>query len=222
MSFQKSISQTLILGQILGLMPLHGITKSSQDLQFKWKSFRCFFFIVIFFQAAFVIFVTIFWIIRNKKFSSGNLIVMVIFMANFITVILFFRLRTMWPKLIRSCETFEEAFKIVDNENFRKSNLRMIVIASSAISEFVWPFCPLWKEFKLILFYLCSWTHPSNTYQLFPFSEVWRNICDKSFLHQQLPRIVFHLQLHTVWRIFGKGHELHHYPYLGLSRPFCH
>ena len=137
MSFQKSISQTLILGQILGLMPLHGITKSSQDLQFKWKSFRCFFFIVIFFQAAFVIFVTIFWIIRNKKFSSGNLIVMVIFMANFITVILFFRLRTMWPKLIRSCETFEEAFKIVDNENFRKSNLRMIVIASSAISEFV-------------------------------------------------------------------------------------
>lgn len=138
MSFQKSISQTLVFGQLLGLMPISGITSGdSIDLKFKWKSFRFFYCVVLTFIVFLLLLSFVVWIIRCDEFSLDNFNILVIYFTHIITILMFFKLGKKWPKLVTTWTELERSFPSsrIDNHLHHQLSLRLMIACTSAISK---------------------------------------------------------------------------------------
>lgn len=135
MSFRKSISQTLVFGQLLGLMPICGITSDFSDLKFKWKSFRCLHFAVVSLGAASLLILMLLFLHQHREFSLENIDTVVVYSTNIITIVLFFRLRHKWPKLIEFWDNFECRLNLNDSEHRQQSNLRLMLVVTSSLGK---------------------------------------------------------------------------------------
>lgn len=150
MSFRKSISQTLVFGQLLGLMPICGITSDLSDLKFKWKSFRCLHFAVVSLGAVFFLILMLLFLYQRREFSLENIDTLIVYSTNLITIVLFFRLRRKWPKLIECWNNFESRLNLNDNENRQQSNLRLMLIVTSSLGKLSFIFTDMfcsWSQF---------------------------------------------------------------------------
>lgn len=133
MSFRKSISQTIVFGQLLGLMPISGGT-------FKWKSFK-FLQCVVVSIGSLLFLVSMFAnIVVDKKYSLANFVTLIVYLADCITIILFFKLGMHWSKLIQSWDDMERSLPTPQSSSYlcHQLNLRLLVILSSSISKLIW------------------------------------------------------------------------------------
>lgn len=137
MPFRNSISQTLVFGQLLGLMPISGVTSDDVALKFKWKSFRCFVSIIFFIGSLLFLLSILLWMVTEKQYSLKNLIILLVYATNLITIILFFNLRNQWPSLIKLWERMEISFPSPEDGNYltHQLNLRLLFVAVSSIGE---------------------------------------------------------------------------------------
>lgn len=136
MSFRKAISQTLLFGQLLGLMPICGVSSDRDEFKFKWKTFKFFYCVVSIVAGIFILAFYSVFMLNHQKLSLGSFVSFSVYVSNFITLILFLRLTTNWPKLIQSWESVEANASPLDTNRLRQQlNLRLFVIVSSALSK---------------------------------------------------------------------------------------
>lgn len=139
MSFHKSIVQTLIFGQFLGLMPISGITSDAIDLRFKWKTFRFLYCIIITFLAFLLLLSFAIWFIIHNKFTLDNINILAIYFTHIITIFMFFKLGKRWPELINMWTELERSFPASSRGNYlyHQLNLRLIVTSLFSISKLI-------------------------------------------------------------------------------------
>ena len=136
MSFHNCISQTLLFGQFLGLMPVSGIChKDSSQLKFSWKSFRILYSIIISSGSLIFLVFTIMWTFISKNMSLSYFIVLIVYAGSFINVILFYKLGKQWPKLIQLWETMEMKISFDNKSLQRNMNMVLIVLVTAAVGE---------------------------------------------------------------------------------------
>lgn len=150
MSFRKSISQTLVFGQLLGLMPICGITSDLSDLKFKWKSFRCLHFVVVLLGAASLLILTLLFLRQHQELSLENIDTVIVYSTNIVTIVLFFRLRHQWQRLIECWDNFECRLNLDNSELQRQSNLRLILVVASSLGNSSFTSIRCVHEFNLI------------------------------------------------------------------------
>lgn len=138
MSFQKSISKTLVFGQLLCLMPISGITSRDPiDLKFKWKSFRFIYCVVLTFIVFLLLVSFVVWIFRYNEFSLDNINILVIYFTHIATILMFFKIGKKWPKLVTTWTELERSFPSsgVGNHLHNQLSLRLLIACTSAISK---------------------------------------------------------------------------------------
>lgn len=137
MPFQSAISQTLVFGQFLGLMPVIGAFSNKNRHQILLNSLRILNFCVISASATFFLLVTFAMIIDKRNFSLESFIKLIVYLSNLFTIILFFKLGKRWKILISSWSSTVKNLPLPGDKNFlrHKLNLRLFVIASSSLSK---------------------------------------------------------------------------------------
>lgn len=138
MSFQKSISRTLVFGQMLCLMPISGVTSGDAiDLKFKWKSFRFIYCVVLTFIAFLLLLSFFVWMVIHDEFSLDNFNILVIYFTHIVTILMFFKLGKKWPKLVTTWTELERSFPSarVGNHLHHQLSLRLVIACTSAISN---------------------------------------------------------------------------------------
>lgn len=130
MSLHESLSQTLVFGQLLGLMPI------SRDLKFHWKTFRFAHFVLVSCGALFFLISIFIYVFSGRNYSLDNFIVLTVYLFNFVTIILFAKLVQNWPKVIKTWEKLSPSCsQVKKNELSHQLNLRLLVIATSSLGK---------------------------------------------------------------------------------------
>jgi len=137
MSFHNCISQTLLFGQILGLMPVSGIChKDSSQLKFSWKSLRFVYSIIISSGSLIFLVFTIIWTFISKNMSLGYFIVLIVYVGSFINAILFYKVGKQWPKLIHLWDSMEIKISY-DNKSLKQNmNIILVILVTASVGEF--------------------------------------------------------------------------------------
>jgi len=134
--FHSAISQTLIFGQVLGLMPISGVTKKFTDLKVNWKSFKFIYSIAITIATFVFTGFHLYWMISNKKITLDNFMTLFVYFSNCITVIFFYKLATRWPKLIKCWKNVELESKAPGSCTLHhQMNLRMWLVLTTSFSK---------------------------------------------------------------------------------------
>lgn len=135
MSFHRAISSTLVFGQLLGLMPLSGICyRNETKLKFKWKSFRFFYFILITIGSIISLISISWWILKHKELTLRSFIVFMVYLCNVTTLILFLKLQTKWPSLVKYWIAVDKSLPALERFNYVPNQMLFVGVASS-VSE---------------------------------------------------------------------------------------
>lgn len=135
MSFTQSIYQTLVVGQLLGLMPITGVTAESINLKFKWKSFR-FFHCVVVFIASFIFLVAIsVKAVNQEKHSLETFVTISIYLSSSVSIVLFLKLAQKWPRVAFKWEEAERSLP-ASNSLKHQLNLRLWIVVASSIRKY--------------------------------------------------------------------------------------
>lgn len=137
MSFHSAISQTLVFGQLLGLMPLSGVRSHEVQLKFTYKSLQFVQFCLVLAAAISFVVVVIAGIFDQGKYNLTFFVYLVVYSSNLFTVIFFFKLGRKWQKLMLTWTTTEKSLPQPEDKNFlgHQLNLRLFVIATSSLSK---------------------------------------------------------------------------------------
>jgi len=125
MSFHNAISLTLVFGQILGLMPLKNVSSSNPyRLKMEWKSLRFLHFCVVTVGTFVYLFAISYWMAFNHYFSIDGILVFIIYLANFVTVILFFKIGRKWPMFVQAWSRVEQELPVIESFEFNEACLK--------------------------------------------------------------------------------------------------
>jgi gustatory receptor len=110
MTLHRSIAWTLLVGQILGLMPISGIFNHDEsNLKFQWKSLRFCYTIIIFIGSILYVVYISSWMIKDK-ISLNSIITAILYISNLLNAIIFFRLGIKWSELIKLWRCLQLSF----------------------------------------------------------------------------------------------------------------
>lgn len=139
MSLQSCISQTILCGRILGLMPVRGICRrNNSKLQIASKFLRLITNTFILFGTfSFLVFITRLIFISTNA-SLSYYIVLIVYLGSFINVILFHQFGKQWPKLVHLWDSLEIKFgenSTNERQLQRNMNAILIVIITMALGK---------------------------------------------------------------------------------------
>lgn len=101
MTLHRSIAWTLLVGQILGLMPICGIFSDNEsNLKFAWKSVRFYYTIIILIGSILYVLFIFMWM-TTDGISLNTIISASLYVSNLLNVLIFFQLRIKWPELMK-------------------------------------------------------------------------------------------------------------------------
>lgn len=134
----SSIAFTLLIGQIMGLMPLRGIFhRDESHLKITWKSWQFLNATAVLIGSIIYVQFIIVWII-TAGVSLNGLISFVIYIGCLLNVILFFKIGLKWQKLLklwRCVDLFDSTTVFNKNtSNFLKRKMNIIATVIIGIS----------------------------------------------------------------------------------------
>lgn len=136
MSFHEAISHTLLFGQLLGLLPISGVSSNVIALRFEWKSFKFAHCVLVCAVSLLLIAFHSIWMFSQQKIELQNVVVFGVYLSSCITLALFFKLTLKWGKLMESWQRVEEEFLKLDTNKLRQQlNMRLFVVTSSSLSK---------------------------------------------------------------------------------------
>lgn len=122
-SFHESIYPVLFVAQFFGLLPVTNISgKSPSDLQFSWKSFRCFFAVFVTLSCGLESVFTIIWTFRTH-IEFGKLVILVYYVTNFLSFCCFLNLARTWPRLMMRWHDVEKSLPEIEEKSKRREML---------------------------------------------------------------------------------------------------
>ncbi|XP_072936153.1 gustatory receptor for sugar taste 64e-like [Epargyreus clarus] len=129
---------TIIIGQCFGLNPVLGVCEiDTSKLRFTYFSGRCIYSIIsIIGQGALLLF-CILRFVRDSDATLASNTFLVFYGSNFITVLLFLRIATKWPKLCQIISKTEASDPCTDVGVIRKCNISCVLVLILAIIEHV-------------------------------------------------------------------------------------
>lgn len=138
MTLHRSIAWTLLVGQILGLMPVCGIfSYNEESLKFTWKSWRfCYTIIILIGSILYVLLIFMFMITDGVSLNAT--IASTAYLSNLFNVILFFKLGLKWSELIKFWRCMElnfPSFMIRKNLLKLKMNSILAVIIGASLGK---------------------------------------------------------------------------------------
>lgn len=149
MTLHRSIAWTLLVGQILGLMPVCGIfANNMSSLKFAWKSLRFFYTIIILIGSILNVIFIFMWIITDE-ISLNTIMIFLVYVSNLLNVVIFFRIGLKWSKLVKlwSCLKLNfpsSLFVIPKNYLKRKMNLILMIIIGISLGK--WKIAVHWSS----------------------------------------------------------------------------
>lgn len=180
MSFHTAISQTLSFGQLLGLMPISGIKSDESRLKRNVLSVQFFHFLLVLFGVFLFVIAVFALIFHQQNYSLGTFIILVVYSSNFLTLILFYRLGKNWKNLMMSWSATTKSLPQPKDTNFLRQqlNLRLYIVASTALSKLSLKLLTFWDNWKLF-----SRVHFTNFEDIISSDAMWTDTTGESFLH---------------------------------------
>lgn len=139
MTLHNCLTDTLLCGQILGLMPVSELrSQDSSKLRFSWKSFAFLYSILHMIGPFLFLAFTTRLLFIGTSMSLSFAIGYVVYLGSFINVILYYQLAKQWPKLIRQWDAMDIKFRINNDEMRilrRNVNAVLIVVITTALGN---------------------------------------------------------------------------------------
>jgi Trehalose receptor len=137
MSFHSAISQTLCFGQLLGLMPISGIKSNESQLKQNVMTVQFFHFLLVFIGVFLFVLAVLALIFHQQNHSLGATVILIVYLSNFLTLILFYQLGKKWKNLILTWLTTVKSLPQPEDTSYLRHqlNLRLFIVASSSLRK---------------------------------------------------------------------------------------